>query len=133
MTSMGYGLHIWDFDLQNMGRLVLLVSVAGSFSVTAAIWSKTSFAVTMLRLTHGWQKTLIWFIIITGNIAMGLSALFPWIQCTPVTKSWDILVDGTCWDPHVLVHYHIFSAGNAPRPSSNYVYAYLCGSILGAN
>ncbi len=110
MTVLGYGLHIWDFDMQNMAPLLVLVNVAGTFSVTAAIWSKTSFAITLLRITEGRIKWLIWFMIVTMNIAMGLSALFPWVSCTPVQKAWDLFVDGVCWDPKVLVHYNIFSA-----------------------
>ncbi|KAK3328721.1 hypothetical protein B0H66DRAFT_578817 [Apodospora peruviana] len=110
MTSLGYGLHIWDFDLNNMSRLLVIVNVAGSFSVTAAIWSKTSFAFTLLRLTDGWIKVFIWFIIVSMNIAMGLSALFPWVTCTPVQMAWDLTVTGTCWNPSVLVNYNIFSA-----------------------
>lgn len=111
MTRLGYGLHYWDFDVvNNMAPLLLLVNMAGTFSATAAIWSKTSFAITLLRLTHGWMKWFLWFIIITMNIAMGLTALFPWVSCTPIKKSWEVFTPGTCWEPHVTVHYNIFSA-----------------------
>ncbi|KAK3395474.1 hypothetical protein B0T20DRAFT_35804 [Sordaria brevicollis] len=111
MTRLGYGLHIWDFDVvNNMAPLLLLVNMAGTFSATAAIWSKTSFAITLLRLTHGWMKYCLWFIIVSMNIAMGLTALWPWVTCTPINKSWQPLVEGTCWEPHVTVHYNIFSA-----------------------
>ncbi|KAM7211087.1 hypothetical protein V8F06_013528 [Rhypophila decipiens] len=110
MTSLGYGLHVWDFNMVNMPRLLLSVNIAGSFSVTAAIWSKTSFAFTLLRLTEGKTKWFIWFMIVSMNIAMGLSALLPWVTCSPVQKSWDMTIDGTCWKPTVLVHYNIFSA-----------------------
>ena len=44
------------------------------------------------------------------NIAMGLTALLPWVVCKPLRKSWDPLVDGSCWDTHVIVHYNLFSA-----------------------
>ncbi len=54
---------------------------------------------------------LVWYIIVSMNIAMGLSALFVWVQCIPVTKSWNPFADGTCWPPYVLVYYDIFSAG----------------------
>lgn len=111
MTRLGYGLHIWDFDVvNNMAPLLLLVNMAGSFSATAAIWSKTSFAITLLRLTHGWMKWFLWFIIITMNIAMGLTALFPWVNCTPIRKSWEVFTPGECWDPTVTVNYNLFSA-----------------------
>ncbi|KAK3693299.1 hypothetical protein B0T22DRAFT_369447 [Podospora appendiculata] len=88
-TTIGYGLHIWDFDLSNMPKLVMYLNVAGTFSLTAAAWSKTSFAITLLRLTHGWHKWVVWFIIVSVNVTMGLSALFPWVTCTPLRKSWD--------------------------------------------
>ncbi|KAG7293706.1 hypothetical protein NEMBOFW57_003763 [Staphylotrichum longicolle] len=110
MTGLGYGLHIWDFDvMNNMPPLLRIFNVAGTFSVTAAIWSKTSFGITLLHLTNGWVKKTVWAILITMNIAMGLSALFPWVNCTPLRKAWDMFAVGTCWDPKVMVHYNIFS------------------------
>lgn len=102
-------MHIWDFDLQNMAPLLVIMNVTGSFSVTAAIWSKTSFGITLLHLTEGWVKIVTWVIIVSMNIAMGLSALFPWVNCTPVQKAWDSSLPGTCWEPEVLVHYNLFS------------------------
>ncbi|RKU41325.1 hypothetical protein DL546_004840 [Coniochaeta pulveracea] len=112
-VSLGYGSHVWDYPPELMPRifdLLKVINLCGTFSLTAAIWSKTSFALTLLRLTEGWTKQLIWFIIISMNIAMGCSALFVWVQCTPVSKSWNPTVEGTCWAPDVLVHYNIFSA-----------------------
>ncbi|KAH6651404.1 hypothetical protein F5144DRAFT_478449 [Chaetomium tenue] len=87
LTTLGYGLHIWDFDvLEKMPRLLAPINAAGTLSVTAAIWSKTSFGITLLPLTDGWAKRATWFIIITMNVAMGLSALFPWVNCTPFIR-----------------------------------------------
>ena len=112
--SLGYGHHIWDWPLDKLEYtvdLVKVINVAGTLSLTAAVWSKTSFAITLLRLTEGWAKTTVWFIIISMNIAMGLSALFIWVQCTPVERSWNPFINGTCWPPYVIVNYDIFSAG----------------------
>ncbi len=58
---------------------------------------------------------------------MGLSALFPWVNCTPVRKAWDMFAVGTCWDPKVMVHYNIFWCllgmfGYRPRLASLAVY-----------
>jgi hypothetical protein len=114
-TTLGYGLHYYDlpYDFALASKTTLVINIAGSFSLTAATWSKTSFAFTMLRLTEGWMKWLIWYIIVSTNVAMGLSALFIWVQCTPVQKSWNPYLLGTCWPPYVLVHYNIFSAGES--------------------
>lgn len=110
MTSLGYGLHIWDFDMANMQRIMLPTNVAGTLSVTAAVWSKTSFGITLLHFTDGWIKNVTWFCIISMNVAMFFSALFPWVSCTPVQKAWDLYVEGTCWHPTVVVYYNIFSS-----------------------
>ncbi len=117
MVQTGYGKHTWDIfgqypaDIMNLG--FRLLNVAGTFSVTAAIWSKTSFAVTLLRLTETERhwKLALWFIIVSTNIAMGLSALFPWVSCTPVDKAWNMMTPGTCWPGYIIVYYNIFSAG----------------------
>jgi hypothetical protein len=110
MTTVGYGKHIWDFDVMtDMPKLMIPITMAGTFSVTASIWSKTSFGITLLHLTDGWAKKVTWGIIISMNIAMGLSALFPWVNCTPINKVWDMFAAGTCWDPKIMVRYNIFS------------------------
>jgi len=110
MVGLGFGGHIWDFPFEHINQLLIYINVAGSFSPTAAIWSKTSFAVTLLRFTEGRTKVFIWFLIISGNLLIGLTSLFLWVQCTPVQKSWDVSVPGTCWAPDVLMKYNIFSS-----------------------
>jgi len=111
-TTLGFGKHVWDipFSVPLVNKTVLAINLAGTFSLVAAIWSKTSFAFTLLRLTEGWVKGLIWFIIISTNIGMGLSALFVWVKCSPVQKSWLVFMEGTCWPNEVIVNYNIFSA-----------------------
>jgi len=116
-VKLGYGGHIWDMTpelLSYIPDLLKVINLSGTFSLTSAIWSKTSFALTLLRLTRGWLKVVVWFIIISMNLFMGLSALFIWVQCTPIEKSWNPFIAGTCWPPAVLVHYNLFSAGMSP-------------------
>ncbi|KAK0707746.1 hypothetical protein B0H67DRAFT_321675 [Lasiosphaeris hirsuta] len=72
-----------------------------AFTITAASWSKTSFAVTMLRLGSGWVKWAVWFIMVTMNIAMGLNAMMiGFTSCTPVQKSWSADIEGHLLAPH---------------------------------
>ncbi len=109
--SLGYGLHVWDFPFENFPRFVPAVNVAGTLLLVSAVWSKTSFAVTLLRFTTGWMRAGVWFILVSMNIALGLSALFNWVQCTPVQRVWDPTIEGTCWPQNGLIHYNIFSGG----------------------
>ena len=110
LVSVGYGLHIWDFPKENFAPWFLLpITVRGTFSLVALTWSKTAFAVTLLRLTKGWLRHAVWFIIITVNISLGLSALLPWVQCRPLNAAWDPVVKGDCWDRDLMKNYNIFS------------------------
>lgn len=89
----------------------LLVNISGTFAILATAWSKTSFAITLLRISTGWIRALVWCIIASMNMLLGLSALFNWIQCTPFEKSWNPTVEGTCYPMGKLIDYLMISAG----------------------
>ncbi|ERT03314.1 hypothetical protein HMPREF1624_01625 [Sporothrix schenckii ATCC 58251] len=111
--ALGEGQHVWDVDPAHFGRLGLLGNLTGTFSILAAVWSKTSFALTLLRLLSGHPRlrALLWLAIGSMNVAMGLNALFLWVRCAPVAKTWNPAVPGTCWAPQVYPIYGIFAAG----------------------
>ncbi|KAK3899150.1 hypothetical protein C8A05DRAFT_37252 [Staphylotrichum tortipilum] len=105
-----YGRHTWDFHPPDLDKFVLIVAIRATFTVTAIAWTKTAFAFTLLRLTEGWIKISLWVMIITMNVALGITALFFWIPCTPVQKSWTpSMQEGSCWNPTTMKHYNIFS------------------------
>ncbi|KAK1989140.1 hypothetical protein LZ30DRAFT_755536 [Colletotrichum cereale] len=113
-VSYDFGKHNWDVAPDNWPWLLLYANLGGSFSIIAAAWSKTSFALTLLRITREssehWMKRLVWFIIISINIALGLNVLFTWIQCWPIEKTWRSATPGTCWRKSIPVNYNIFAA-----------------------
>jgi len=97
------GKHIWDapeFGTENNG---LYGIVTGTLSICAASWSKTSFALTLTRLTTGRLKAFVWFSIWAVNVCLGLAALVTWISCTPIPKAWHMEMEGTCWPSNVTV------------------------------
>jgi len=109
LISLGYGKHVWDFPPENFPKFSLPVAVRAVFSLTSLAWSKTAFGVTLLRLTNGWMKGVVWFVIITVNISLGVSALLFFVQCTPLAAAWDMTVKGVCMDNKILFHYNVFS------------------------
>lgn len=109
-ATKGFGKHFLAINPTELTRMTFLGIVAGVFALYAAILSKTSFAITLLRITEGKMRILLWFIIFSVNIALGGSALIPWIQCTPVEKNWNFMVPGKCWDPQVFSKYSIVAA-----------------------
>lgn len=111
-TTIGYGKHIWDFHPDNLSLFLLLSNTSGFFSILAAMWSKTSFALTVLRISNGWVRWAVWFTIISINVSMGFAALSTYIQCTPMEKLWTPLMKGgKCWPKEFIINYNIFTAG----------------------
>ncbi|KAB5585551.1 hypothetical protein GE09DRAFT_29757 [Coniochaeta sp. 2T2.1] len=104
----GFGKHSWD--ITDWPTYLFVSNITGVCSITAAAWSKTSFAITLLRFTQGWKRRFVWFCIITVNLFLGLSALFTYVQCTPVKRLWDSSVPGHCWNSHVIITYNSFSS-----------------------
>ena len=112
-VSLDYGKNSYDMRPEVSTQMQFVAVFAGFFSVLAAAWSKTSFALTLLRLTQGWMKALIWFIIITMNAIMGTAMLFMWIKCRPFARVWDSNLEGWCIDPAIIVTLYQWSAGES--------------------
>ncbi|KAK4141850.1 uncharacterized protein C8A04DRAFT_30542 [Dichotomopilus funicola] len=98
------GHHTYDIVVPNIPKWINILDSRATCVNTAFAWTKTAFAVTLLRLTMGKTKAFVWFLIITLNIALGFSAMAPWIQCQPVAKRWHIELEGQCWSPDVVIH-----------------------------
>jgi hypothetical protein len=110
-TTIGYGKHIWDFHPDDLPTFLLVSNTSGFFSILAAMWSKTSFAITVMRISEGWVKHLICVIIVLTNLTLGFGALSTYIQCSPTQKLWFTNLEGTCWPKEVIINYNIFTAG----------------------
>ncbi|KAK0712928.1 hypothetical protein B0T26DRAFT_741822 [Lasiosphaeria miniovina] len=109
-VNMGFGRPLTQFDFRNLDIFLLLTNMAGTFSILSALWSKTSFAITVLRISSGWTKILVWFIIITVNISLGGAIALTWCQCTPIAKTWQPRLPGSCWPKMIQIRYNIFTA-----------------------
>lgn len=95
----------------NLVTFGLQSNTSGFMSVLSVVWSKTSFAITLLRLTDGWMKGFIIVLVIILNITQYLSAIFFWVSCTPPAKTWNPLLPGDCWPTSVTVNYSLFVGG----------------------
>ena len=87
--------------------------VSGTLSIMAAFLSKTSFGVTLLRLTtcNRAMKWFIYFLLVTMNVSLAMSAVLIWARCAPIAKGWHSEMEGTCWKPFVNTKYGLFSGG----------------------
>lgn len=111
-TSKGLGKHVQAIPEDNLPAIGLLGNFIGTLSILASVWSKTSFALTLLRLLSGrWIKDLLWLGVATIHVFLIVNALFMWIRCSPAAKMWDAYMEGTCWDNQVYPQYAMFAAG----------------------
>ncbi|KAH6890675.1 hypothetical protein B0T10DRAFT_596850 [Thelonectria olida] len=109
-TMYGLGRHIKEIPPEDFKKAIQLLLAGEVFAISAIAISKTSFAITLLRLaTKSWQRYLLWYIILSLNIAMGMCCVIQYVQCSPVEVLWDPTVKGKCWDPNVQIHYSIFA------------------------
>lgn len=118
---LGLGQHIWNVPVENLGEIGLRGNINGTWSVIAASLSKTAFALTLLRLMgeERWARIFLWFVIVSMNAFLLLNALFQWVKCSPISKTWNVMEPGVCWAPGVQTRYGIFAAGE--RPSAQVV------------
>ncbi|KAK3385617.1 hypothetical protein B0H63DRAFT_501452 [Podospora didyma] len=107
--SFGFGMHTADIQFENLPAIGLLNHMAATFAIFGAVWSKTSFGLTLIRITEGRLKAAVVFIIVTMNLAMTTNVLTTWLQCNPIPKGWNPTVNGTCWDARVNAYYGVFA------------------------
>jgi len=86
-------------DLPSMG---LASNFAGTFAIIGVILSKDSFALTLLRITIGWPRYVIWFVIATISSMMAIVAVFTWTTCTSPGQT-------NCVSSDVFVNFSIFA------------------------
>lgn len=92
----------------------LLDNVTRSLALTAAAWSKTSLACTLLRLQSPRPiRAALYVIIAFVNMVLAGAAITHWLRCRPIAAGWGV-GDGTCWSISVQnivqLSAHAFSA-----------------------
>lgn len=81
--------------------LLLLDNVARSLVLTAAAWSKTSVACTLLRLqSPRLVRAALYSVVVLVNVVMAGAAITHWLRCRPIATGWGG-GEGSCWSINV--------------------------------
>ncbi|KAL4821725.1 hypothetical protein BDW67DRAFT_189705 [Aspergillus spinulosporus] len=110
-ADIGLGRHIQyvSQEPQNLIGVARYSSISQTLAILACALGKTSFAVTLLRIVIAkWMNWLLWFIIITMNIANILAALFVFVKCKDPRSNWDPSIVSKCWPDYVFTNYSLF-------------------------
>jgi hypothetical protein len=95
MFGHGYVTQKWD------DRMHIIINITSCGTLIGVAWSKTAFAVTLLRMvTKNWQKWFLWYCIITMNSYATLKTLFQWAKiCNkPSYQNWYRIDFCVGWD-----------------------------------
>lgn len=82
-VSKGLGQHVYDVPLENVDILSVLVSMSVTVLILASALSKTSFAMTVLRLVSGHLRWAAWFILVSTNVLLGINIVLLWVSFVP--------------------------------------------------
>ena len=111
-TYYGMGMHSDDLDRTEFVYANKLMTFGQFFALGSIAIAKSSFCVTLLRLSASqWQKWLLYTIIVTTNLLLWLCAIFLFTFCTPVARKWDPSVPGRCWAFRAQLYFALFSGG----------------------
>ncbi|KAI1486420.1 hypothetical protein F5X96DRAFT_234564 [Biscogniauxia mediterranea] len=116
-------------DLAPFRGIGLLDLIAGTLFFLGSAWSKTSFALTLLRIAGIRLKMGLWFIITSMNALITVSVILRWVQCQPTKKAWDYDgTDGTCLDRNSVLA--VAYAAAAYSALMDFVLAFLPWSVI---
>ncbi|KAI0121142.1 hypothetical protein BJ170DRAFT_146549 [Xylariales sp. AK1849] len=128
-VSLGFGKHTVDVvPMENIFKISFLVELTSVFTLLAAAWSKTSFAITLLRLTKGPLNVVVWVIIFTLNFLLLINAIYPFLQCRPAAKSWNPTLEGSCLDNAITIRYSIFAC--AYSATMDFILAFIPWAVI---
>ncbi|KAK6213886.1 hypothetical protein QIS74_09888 [Colletotrichum tabaci] len=103
-----FGRPGFPITIDNISVLAIIGLASITCSFVGQVWSKTAFAISLLRMCDGWKKAFVWFSIISMNVLFTFSALSFWIGCVPLEKRWKPFSEGTCYDLKWVVSFGIF-------------------------
>lgn len=113
MIVLGVGMHIADVDPANLTMLHILNRVGATFAILACALTKTSWALTMIRIvrtTRDCMRVLVWCLLVSVNVFMDVGIILNFLQCddTGLTGNPNEM---WCWTNVIAAEYNIFSAG----------------------
>ncbi|KAI0889261.1 uncharacterized protein GGS22DRAFT_153529 [Annulohypoxylon maeteangense] len=105
--SLGFTSPTGPKSPEDATRLQIHGGVQNVFFGLATAMSKTSFGVTLLRVTEGRIRMLVMFLTVTLNVAIFLYIIFTFFKCQPEIYSW--IKGPGCWSTEKYIHYGIFA------------------------
>jgi len=118
LVSFGVGKHVWELSIEDIFKLAPLGNINAFLTILGSAWSKTSFALTLLRLPIGNLRYFVWFIIVSMNLLLYISAASLWFGCRPPAPGQPAATN--CLPVDLVLWYGVIAGGMlASRPHSS--------------
>lgn len=128
MIANGFGMPGKYLDAKQTYRVGLGGLVAGTMMILATTGSKTSFILTLVRISTGPQLTAALCIAaVSMNLCHIATILLQWLQCQPLEKAWHRLPAGTCLPSRVNLGMAMASTGAIPTLNQSFSRPILLG------
>lgn len=113
MVNLGVGKHIYQVNPANFTMLHVLNRVGATFAIQGCVLTKTSWALTMLRIvrsTRDCMRVLVWCLLLSINVLMDVGIILNFMECdgTGLSMSPNEI---WCWTNLIAANYNVFSAG----------------------
>jgi hypothetical protein len=108
----GMGRHLDTLDHHTEVETHRFLAISYFFATLGLPVSKSSVALTLLRLSQQrWQKIILWFIICSMNVILWITAIFLFTSCSPVERIFDPKAPGKCLNTGMIMSYNKFASG----------------------
>lgn len=111
----GLGRHISELSPEVIQDFILAIQLSSTIAIAGTSLAKTGFAVTLLKISEGRLRRLVWFTIVFVNIVSGVCGTVLWVQCTPLRKNSEPSSPGTCFPGAIRTGIQIFNTCEWPR------------------
>ncbi|TLS26917.1 hypothetical protein PpBr36_03978 [Pyricularia pennisetigena] len=114
----GFGLPGRYIDAEHSYRVGLGSLVAGTMLILATTGSKTSFVLTLVRISTGPPLTVALCVAAASMNLLHLATIvIQWAQCKPLEKAWRPVLSGSCLPSAVNIDMAMASTGSRVRDS----------------
>lgn len=108
---LGYGNPMATISPEALTQLQIHGGVKNVLYSLASDLSKTSFGLTLLRVSEGRIRTMVIYMIALLNLVYFLVILFTFFKCLPAIYS--ILPADYCWSLSAYIYYAMFVGGTS--------------------
>lgn len=104
-------------------QIIKTERISQGICVLAYIPTKSAVAATQMRIFPGKiLHAILWFIIFSMFASYGINTIMWYLECRPISATWDRKPDSDCWAPTTYLYNSYFTGCKYATSPGNHVY-----------